>query len=269
MTEIIPCLTGGLGNRLFQYAAAKGLAEKWGGRCMYSTDAIAPNDHGSPDAICRLFPEPFAEQPAAWTDLNNETFADCYTYLPFPETPPSPSVRIHGYRQSARYFPTAPLRPHWEAFLTESDQAALLAKYSLPTDRPAWSLHIRLGDYKILPHHQIDVLRYSEQCLRRAPRNARIFLFSDEPAFCEAPIRRLCGLRTLELTVCHEEEIPSLWLMSRMDGAIVCNSTFSWWGAYFAHIANPEVVAFFPESWGRGMPPATDIVPPWGRKVKN
>ena len=274
---IVPRLTGGLGNRIFQYAAAKGLAEKWGGQCMYRDDAVCSNDHGNRDDICRLFPEPLnTETDVQWEDCKDETYAECYTYKPFPPTPPTTDRRymVHGFRQTEKYFPTTPLRPQWEAFLSETERADLLKRYNLMTNRStAWSLHIRLGDYKILPHHQIDIFQYSQQCLSKLPRDARVFLFSDEFALCEPMIRRMCGLRNLSLTTCHEDVITSLWLMSQMEGgAIVCNSSFSWWGAYFAHITTPNpdlFVAFFPDKWGRGMPPAIDVVPSWGRRVKN
>lgn len=272
---IIPRLSGGLGNRLFQYAAAKGLAEKWGGQCMYRNDAVCSNDHGIRDNICRLFPEPLNIEPDFDCDGDKESYGECYTYRAFPPTPPTTNIRfmVHGFRQTEKYFPTTPLRPHWEAFLSETERADLLKRYDLATNRQtAWSLHIRLGDYKILPHHYIDIFKYSQQCLSKLPRDARVFLFSDELALCEPTIRRMCGLRSFPLISCHEDEITSLWLMSQMEGgAIVCNSSFSWWGAYFAHITTPNpdlFVALFPDNWGQGMPPAVDVVPSWGLRVK-
>jgi hypothetical protein len=53
-------------------------------------------------------------------------------------------------------------------------------------------------------------------------------------------------------------------------GAITANSTFSWWGAYFARMrsSNPSsYVAFYPDTWGAGLPIPKNIIPPWGTKI--
>ena len=83
----------------------------------------------------------------------------------------------------------------------------------------------------------------------------------------------MCKKHGLECIPCLEsDEITSLWLMSQCKGgAIVANSTFSWWGAYFARLTHPDPLsykAYFPAVWGHGMPPATDIIPEWGTRIE-
>ena len=55
-------------------------------------------------------------------------------------------------------------------------------------------------------------------------------------------------------------------------GAVIANSTFSWWGAWFAHqsTSKPEsFVGVYPKVWGQGLPPARDIIPKWGITIDN
>jgi hypothetical protein len=95
-------------------------------------------------------------------------------------------------------------------------------------------------------------------------------LFSDEPDLCKDWISNEVTSRGLSFIVCEElTEVEPLWLMSKcLGGAIVANSTYSWWGAYFAkQNATKSFPAFFPDVWGKGLPPAHDVVPSWGTAV--
>lgn len=262
MEWVAPHLTGGIGNRLFEFAAAAGLAEKWRCQVVFFLPRCRSTDHGPFDNIFKLFPNiPLVESAESWTTLE-ESKDSMYRYLPFPDVPVTPAV-VHGYRQSGKYFPSQGIIPNFEAALGAEKAAMIRSK--IPSN--AWFLHVRLGDYKILPHHQVDLKHYYQECLNQIPSRSSLILFSDEPELCSEYFMVEAGSRSLDFSVCtNNDELINLYMMSLCKGgAITANSTFSWWGAYFAKQDAPSTFkAFYPSVWGQGMPPPVDLIPSWG-----
>jgi hypothetical protein len=269
-------LTGGIGNRLFEFAAALGLAEKWGREAVFFLPRCGPTNHGPFDTIFRMFPTvPILETAAQWAEIE-EPNKGVFTYFPFDEKAPSDSsFVITGWRQSPLYFPKKGVHVAVAEALDKDRWAALQEKYALKTTeqkRTTWFLHVRLGDYKVLPHHQVNLTSYYIRCLEKVPRGSKILFFSDEAELCRQAFESTITSVDLQFQVCEEsDELETLALMSQCwGGAITANSTFSWWGAYFAYMRclNKESYrAFFPEVWGQGLPAAKDVVPFWGIKM--
>jgi hypothetical protein len=269
-------LTGGIGNRLFEFAAALGLAEKWGREAVFFLPRCGPTNHGPFDTIFRMFPTvPILETAAQWAEIE-EPKKGVFTYFPFDEKAPSDSsFVITGWRQSPLYFPKKGVHVAVGEALDKDRWAALQEKYALKTTeqkRTTWFLHVRLGDYKVLPHHQVNLTSYYIRCLEKVPRGSKILFFSDEAELCRQAFESTITSVDLQFQVCEEsDELETLALMSQCwGGAITANSTFSWWGAYFAYMRclNKESYrAFFPEVWGQGLPAAKDVVPFWGIKM--
>lgn len=270
-------LTGGLGNRLFQHAAAAGLAERWKIPLVFYLPDCTPTGHGPFENIFKLFPTvPKLENPVPFQRLP-EAHNGVFTYEPSPSTPPFPCLTVDGYRQSELYFPSQGINPDFESAIPEAKRNELLSQFHLESQQEklnTWFLHIRMGDYKILPHHQIDLATYYPEAIKHIPQGAKVLLFSDEiDAFgdlFEVFFSRL-GLQVVCANV--SDELECLYLMSQCwGGAVVANSTFSWWGAYFAkqsHVNPIHYKAIYPNKWGKGLPEAKDIVPLWGIRVWN
>ncbi|NBO60990.1 MAG: alpha-1,2-fucosyltransferase [Flavobacteriia bacterium] len=266
MSWVAPHLTGGLGNRLFQYAAAAGLAEKWNRQVVFFLPRCNETGHGPFENTFKLLPlVPVLASEAEWETLL-EPQSCMYRFCPFPDTPIEKNAVIQGYRQTESYFPSGGVRLDFKTALGEQRFQEL--KLKEPTN--TWFLHVRLGDYKILPHHQVDLRKYYVKCLVHVPKDAKLLFFSDEPKLCAEAFRGICSQLGLQFEVVErEDELECLYLMSQCKGgAITANSTFSWWGAYLAHQDSPLTFrAFYPTQWGQRMPPPVHIIPSWGTAI--
>jgi hypothetical protein len=247
-----------------------GLAETYGHEVVFSLPAMGPTNHGPFDSIFRLFPSTRVlteEEPSISLP---EPQGNVFTYTPFQQDPIAANLVVDGWRQSPKYFPYGGIHAALEQAISADRQTFLLSKYNITTTRGSTAfLHIRLGDYKILPHHQINIGEYCLQAAKHFPTPTRFLVFSDEANAHRSMLEDFVkALGHEPIVVEEEDELEALFLMSQCwKGAIVANSTFSWWGAYFARqrCPNPtEFKACYPRMWGAGLPPARDVVPSWG-----
>jgi len=257
---VAPALTSGLGNRLFQLAAAAGAAEQWGCELVITLAACKESPHGALASIFRMFPKIRVIEDNGSIEMK-EPPRGFYMYMPV-GPPPSANCLISGFRQSPKYFPLR-FTPDWDSALggplLRKKVEQLAGLESMAERKRTYAIHVRLGDYRILPHHQVDLARYYEAALRRLPAGARLHVFSDEPNTCQ----RLFTSREVTMAV-TASDVESLYEMSLcLGGTITANSTFSWWGAWFAHEAG-AAWATYPSSMGNGQPEPTDLVPSWG-----
>lgn len=256
-------LTGGLGNRLFQHAVAAGLAERWNRPLVFFLPRCQETGHGAFENVFKLFPKvPLQYEGTEWFTAQ-EPPGHLYTYVPFPDVGPDLPLVVDGWRQTEKYFPIAGMHADFENCL--GVERAMQIQTIIPDPENTWFLHIRLGDYKILQHHYVNLDLYYSACLQKIPAESRVILCSDEPELCKSHFEKICQTLNLRLEVNPvDEEVESLYLMSLCKGgAITANSTFSWWGAYFAHQNGCKTI-FYPSAWGAGQPPPRDLIPSWG-----
>lgn len=267
MKKIIVALEGGLGNQMFQYAAARAASVRTSSQLALDIRPLsASGERGYSLAAFRLREtvELVTEGPAPRRNGRIRNFFNsllrgerCFRESGFRYDPAvlsiTPSLRIEGYFQSERYF--ADIAPAIrEDFTPREDLLAeinLLAEKLIPSG-PCISLHVRRGDYTnpatMAVHGLLDA-PYYEKALRlvteRIGQALPICVFTDDPAWVRANLVLPGRVRFIsEHTSTAQQDMI---LMSRCTHHITANSSFSWWGAWL----NPgrDKVVVTPARW--------------------
>lgn len=231
-------LVGGLGNQMFQYGAAYITAKTLQTNLFITNADDNPHNIKHHNYAARLFKD-------ASECLVPPSECVCY-YQP---KPPFSSWHPYGMIAPCRlegffqYYPTLePFLPE----LIEKFREVLSVKPSTNTV----FLHIRRGDY--VDYSQIHYLqdvdyyyaayRHLNQILQDLP--PRLLVFSDDIAWCKQQdwILKIPNVEFYE----NEDELETLREMASCGGgAIIANSTFSWWGA----LLSKSKYVYYPAKW--------------------
>lgn len=279
---------GGLGNQLFQYAAARRLALQ--NRCPLVVDQHwfdHPRSGETPrpfeltrySVVMRLA-TPF--ELTCWAPMRSRWGRYLSPLLPLrlvrergfefnPEvlsTPPN--SYLSGFWQSEAYF--ADIRDELLAELSPiaPPEPCDLKVIELIQRGNAVSVHVRRGDYVSLTsasaYHGLCTLEYYHRAVEHVAERVEdpiFFVFSDDVEWTKANLR----LSFLTHYVDHNEPenaFQDLRLMSLCRHHVLANSSFSWWGAWLSHSIDGVVVA--PERWYAVDRPTPDLIPTrWSR----
>lgn len=122
------------------------------------------------------------------------------------------------------------------------------------------AIHIRRGDYLqigINEYHGILPISYYQDAvsyLSDKLTNPYYFVFSDDPAWCA---ENLVFLDDKYIVSDDHQAWVDMYLMSQCKHHIIANSSFSWWGAWLNE--NPDKIVIAPKRWF--METETHIIP--------
>lgn len=281
---VIAVLKFGLGNQLFQYALGRALAERHRTPLLLDVTRfsyIKERDLDLPKLRirARLLPDPVAKLLSADGGTNRlktlvKSLASrvCPTRIDREEGYDASvfeggrGCRLEGYWQSERYF--AHLRARLLAELEPKDGLGVeLEDFSrrLPAEDSV-ALHVRRGDLVTNPDYartigSLPAAYYAEALERLKARlpGAKVYLFSDDPAWCGKNIPPVLPVEIVSGKVTRSA-LEDLTIMKRCRHFIIANSTFSWWAAWLGDHPSKQVISparFFRQP--RAM--ETDLLP--------
>jgi len=228
----------GLGNQMFCIATALGLAHKLNTNAFFP-DLNLQHYQFYRDTIFHKLDTHGKEQ-----QIINSYKEKPYTSTKFNPIPLQDNMKISGFFQSHKYFNFCKDKIINLFQVRNSMEEKIINNYGMYLDSKVVSLHVRRTDYlKFSGHYEILNHSYYQKALEYFPAAEIIFIFSDDIEWCKL---HLPSFGKFTVYVEGQTDVEDLWLMSKVSGNVIANSTFSWWGAYL-NKNNPTVIA--PSKW--------------------
>mgnify|MGYP000090568489 CR=1 FL=1 len=267
---------GGIGNQLFQYAAALSIArrksaplliDRWrhelpGGRPFQLSDIVDErfvtkthhNILGASGTRGKVMRRAF--RVAARNGLVRGTYWSRCIGFDRQAYEVAPPTRLVGYFQSWKYFDNSTE----EIFARLNALSASVAPLNQSADQVdsnegSVGMHVRLGDY-LSPHvrriHPPLPAAYYEAALSRLRDEGfgpDLLVFTDDEVEVLKLLRRIRHSFNPRIESQATSPLQTLLRLSRSTALITANSTFSWWGAWLASRRGVTVIA--PRVWGK------------------
>ena len=258
-------LKGRLGNVLFQYAVGRHLALKNGTDLLLIFDHYKKRGNHNSSQIRSLLSN-FNIDPAYYKKSGlNTVLSKIEKYWPFgeknryfengghfcPEVLMLPgNTMLDGFFQSEKYFKEIEsiIRNDFQIKNNSYGKQAEDLKEQVLTKNSV-SLHIRRGDYLKNKKYNLCTNKYfkdSVEYMKENLKSPHFFIFSDDIEWCIKNMK-IPDSSFVKTETGMDNPVFDLKLMSLCKHNIICNSSFSWWGAWLNENKEKKVVA--PEWW--------------------
>ena len=233
-------LYGGLGNYMFQIAAAEAHAVSNGSESIFCYNN-ARQVHGHITSYSNnIFSKLKIDCSPHYASLYKEP------HFHYSQIPSGKSILLDGYFQSEKYFidfrewildifePTLEVKKYIEE------------KYNNILNSNSCSIHVRRGDFaKLSQFHPVLEKNYYMQSIIRMNsinRDTKFIIFSDDIEWCKSNFQG-----DIFTFIEGERDYIDLYLMSMCQNNIIANSSFSWWAAWLNNNKDKKIIA--PKKW--------------------
>jgi len=228
-------LQGGLGNQLFQIAFLEYLQKHTGIKYYIRQSDISRHisRHSSSnyfDSIFRQFKE-YANDICATLTFQEENLYP-KDWIDIVRKHSENNILFSGYFQNHNYIT--------QDFIDKlSFESEILDKY--PNIEDTVFLHLRGRDYLNIFLHNVNLIEYYAKAIDCFPKGTAFSIFTDDVNYAKT----VTSLQNINHTIINENEVDSIYLMSKCKAGICANSSFSWWGARL----NPNRKLILPLKW--------------------
>lgn len=271
---IITRLAGGLGNQLFQYAAAKKLSLKTNTPMKidlssfigyklheYSMSAFNIQENFASEEECLQLKNP---RRTVVDKISKKLFLKAkddkrfiyeegnfsYDQRLFNVKPP---VYLEGYWQSEKYFLEVEkeIRREFEIIIPPSFENNEILKNIQKNN--SVSVHIRRGDYVSVPKFtefhgtcSLDYYNNAISYIKQRVENPVFYIFSNDIPWSKEHL--IIDGKVIFVDINDDKtNYEDLRLMKSCKHNIIANSTFSWWGAWLNENSSKIIIA--PQKW--------------------
>ena len=280
--KVIIGVMGGLGNQLFQYAAARALSLKLNSHLVFDLSWFL-GDYGRrycldrfnlPVIYSNYYKVPSFGFGRAARHLLKEflrkrsgalTYKEPHFHYDENFNNIEGTVYLDGYFQSPKYFSGIDDQLREDLKFPSDYPEKLKPILQRIIECDAIAIHVRRGDYladkkNIEVYHSQSNQYYCEavSLLAKGLKNPYCFIFSDDHFWVKTQ---------LSINIPHEivdvnsldEPFWDLMLMSRCKHFAIANSSFSWWAAWLCDNSGKMVIA--PKKWFKSDKSICDLLP--------
>lgn len=273
---------GGLGNQMFQYAAARAISEQK----VFLDNSFLINNQKTTDIFTPRKYELNIFRKLNGRSINsyfmrfilskNEMLIPLKQFIPAffrkinfihddtinktPKTDKKVLNYLDGYFQNPVIFEHIRNKLINEFQFPKLSERFIRIADAIKQEENSISIHVRRGDYLkpgINNLHGVLSMQYYEDAIKKMDReftNPFYFIFSDDSEWCE---KNFTFLKNRLVISQNNPPHVDMNLMSLCKHHIVANSSFSWWAAWLNNKASKVVIA--PKIWFQGQ--ETNIIP--------
>jgi hypothetical protein len=262
-------IKGGLGNQMFQYAAARGTGDPF---LFIDIDFLARNNTSTEHFTARnyelsIFPNINAKFLKGWKRKIIKSNLIVYRFIRrivygrivkvhdlinvISPLQKNDNLFLKGYFQNEIYF------QHIREILINEftfpmlDDSNMVISRNICSTVNSVSIHVRRGDYlkpEIMRIHGVLPIEYYESAIKRIELNVDVpvyFVFSDDISWCKENLRTKGDVYFISSNT-GSDSWKDMYLMSLCKHHIIANSSFSWWGAW---LSKENGINIAPSKW--------------------
>lgn len=236
VSVVSPTLAGGLGNQMFEIAAAASLAKDNNAILVVNNEEhILPNQGKNVNTYSKnVFSKIIFDSTSK---LQNVYIKNTTEFTPIPY---QTNLKLHGHFQSFKYFDHNKEYIK-QLFLNKEIINVLREKYNILDNSTA--IQVRRGDYYKFPnHHPLLSVEYYKNAVKMV-NSSKIYIFSDDIDWCKKNLI----FENVPVEYIQDEDYNELYFISLCKNIIISNSSFGWWAAYLHQINNANIIV--PSIW--------------------